>query len=91
VRIASELRDGCLTVCVSNSGSALTERQAPHAFERFWRGDAARSGTGVHCGLGLALCERLMGLLGGSIGATSTQGGDFTVTVTLTGAGGAAS
>ena len=28
-------------------------------FDRFWRGDAARSHNGHHCGLGLALCQRV--------------------------------
>ena len=40
-------------------------------FQPFWRGDAARSG-GLHCGLGLALVQRLMTRLGGSVHAEST-------------------
>ena len=83
VRIATETADGRLVLRVSNTGSPLGEEEARHVFERFWRGDAARSATGVHCGLGLALCERLTTLLGGSIAATSVPGGDFTVTLAL--------
>jgi two-component system sensor histidine kinase QseC len=48
---------------VTNTGSGLTDDDAKLAFERFWRGDRNRSGTGVHCGLGLSLCQRLAALL----------------------------
>ena len=71
--------DGRVVLSVSNSGSQLSEEQAGHVFERFWRGDASRSATGVHCGLGLALCERLTVLLAGSISVHSDEGGEFTV------------
>lgn len=38
-----------------------------HALEPFWRGDAARSDTGLHCGLGLSIAERLCRALGGEL------------------------
>ena len=79
VRIESAVQDGRIALSICNSGSKLSEEQAKHVFERFWRGDAARSAAGVHCGLGLALCERLMAVLGGSISAHSTAGGDFAI------------
>jgi two-component system sensor histidine kinase QseC len=43
-------------------------------FDTFWRGDSARSQTGVHCGLGLSICRRLIELLGGSISAEIRDG-----------------
>ena len=43
-------------------------------FQPFWRGDAARSGDGLHAGLGLALCRRLVTLLGGTITVTTPPG-----------------
>ncbi len=81
VRIESHERDGRLELIVANSGSKLTPEQAAHVFERFWRGDAARTDVGLHCGLGLALCQKLMGLLAGSISVESAVGGMFTVTL----------
>lgn len=36
------------------------------AFQPFWRGDPARA-IGSHCGLGLTLCQRIVGLAGGRI------------------------
>lgn len=66
---------------ITNTGSKLSAEQARHVFERFWQGDSSRAATGVHCGLGLALSERLMTLLGGSITVESVPGGEFTVTL----------
>jgi two-component system sensor histidine kinase QseC len=83
VRVQARDRDGRIEVIVANSGSKLTPEQAGHVFERFWRGDAARCDTGVHCGLGLALCQKLMGVLGGSISVRSAVGGMFSVTLTF--------
>jgi len=51
-------------------------------FQPFWRGDHARSG-GVHCGLGLALCQRIVALLGGSISAEIEQPEQFRLRLVL--------
>ena len=64
---------------ISNSGSRVGSEELPHLFERFWRGDQARSDTGVHCGLGLSLCRRLAELLGGRISVQAKHGGNFVV------------
>lgn len=42
----------------------ISDPQQP--FQPFWRGDPARA-IGSHCGLGLTLCQRIVGLAGGSI------------------------
>lgn len=68
---------------VANSGSRLSNDQAQHAFERFWRGDAARSNTGAHCGLGLAISRELLQVVGGSIEVSSADGGEFRVHILL--------
>lgn len=72
--VAADLDDGTLRLAVANSGCALPPEQVPRVFDRFWRGDAARSATGIHCGLGLALCRKLIELLGGRIGASVVDG-----------------
>jgi two-component system sensor histidine kinase QseC len=79
VRVAAHADDGGASLTVRNSGSKLSGEEAGHVLERFWRGDSARSDAAVHCGLGLALCERLMALLGGSISVTSRADGEFVV------------
>lgn len=69
-------------VVVSNSGSRLSAEDTTHVFERFWRGDRARTG-GNHCGLGLTLCRNLTQVLGGTITARS-EGGIFSIMLELT-------
>ncbi len=58
---------------------------AGNLFEPFWRQDPARSDA-RHFGLGLALCDRVVRLLGGTIEAKQ-DGGRFCVKVTLPNAG----
>lgn len=62
-----------LVIEVSSSGCDLSEDQIGNVFERFWRADSARSETGAHAGLGLALCRKLMTLLGGVIEASNCE------------------
>jgi len=66
---------------VANTGCTLRPDQVAHVFERFWRSDAART-AGVHAGLGLALCRKLVELLGGRITA-AVEDGQFVATVVL--------
>jgi two-component system sensor histidine kinase QseC len=69
------IRNGrCQDLVVTNTGNGLTDEDAKLAFERFWRGDQNRSSTGVHCGLGLSLCQRLAALLGLQLSAESREG-----------------
>ena len=77
--IRVELAPG--TITISNTGCALAPADAERVFERFWRGDAARS-AGMHAGLGLALCKKLVSLLGGAITARVDEG-SFVAVVTL--------
>ena len=70
-------------VTVANSGCDLTDEQVSHVFDRFWRSDKARSETGVHCGLGLALVRRTVEALGGTARAVVDPDGTFRVTVSL--------
>jgi signal transduction histidine kinase len=69
-------------ISIANTGCSLTVEEARHVFERFWRGDAARSDTGIHSGLGLALVQRAMAGLGGTVSATVVDGA-FTVRLSL--------
>lgn len=62
--------NGLVRICVSNTSRAINEDDASRVFDPFWRSDSARSATGVHAGLGLALCKRIVKVLGGSIEAT---------------------
>jgi signal transduction histidine kinase len=67
---------------ITNTGCLLSQDDARHVFERFWRGDASRSDTGIHCGLGLALVQRAAASIGGTVSA-SVADGTFTVRLIL--------
>lgn len=70
-------------VVIANTGCRLPPDAAPHLFDRFWRGDPARAGTGAHCGLGLALVHRAMTAMGGAATARVDGTGLFEVTLAL--------
>jgi len=70
-------------ITISNTGCQLTAEQVPHVFDFFWRGDCSRQGTGTHCGLGLALVQRIVKALGGSAIAELQPGGVFTIQLTF--------
>ena len=66
---------------VQNFGAAIAPEDLPHVFERFYRGDKARTARQGH-GLGLAIIKRTVELSGGSIQVESAPetGTLFTVT-----------
>ncbi len=66
---------------VADTGTGMTPEELTHAFDRFWRGPAAR-GTAGH-GLGLALVERIAIAHRGRVSIVSTPGSGSTVTVSL--------
>jgi signal transduction histidine kinase len=70
-------------IAVANTGCQLTDGQDAQVFDCFWRGDSSRTGTGVHCGLGLALVQRLVRALGGSVIVELQPGGIFSIRLTL--------
>ncbi len=83
VKVSANVTEGKFHVEVANTGSRVSPEQSSRLFDRFWRGDQARAGVGLHCGLGLSLCERLARLLKGEIKVQTTEGGWFTVRLTL--------
>jgi signal transduction histidine kinase len=48
--------NGRFRLAVANLCEDIEEEELPRLFERFWRRDGARSGSG-HAGLGLSLAE----------------------------------
>jgi two-component system, OmpR family, heavy metal sensor histidine kinase CusS len=83
--VAGRQANGAVELTVSNTGCQLTSEQIPQIFDCFWRGDASRRDTGVHCGLGLALAQRLISAVGGSVTAELQDGGIFTVRIVFGG------
>lgn len=82
IHVHADTHDGGCQLRVENSTSQVSAEDLNHVFERFWRGDASRSETGHHFGLGLPLAARLTELAGGTIRA-DCEGNAFRVTLTL--------
>ncbi len=81
VRMQALAEDGVVLLAVSDEGAGFTAEFLPHAFERFSRADAARSGGGV--GLGLAIVDAIARAHGGRATAANRGGSGAIVTVSV--------
>ncbi len=61
-------------ITVRDEGPGISAEDLPHVFERYWRGDKARSRRDGHLGLGLAIARRYARLLGAELTAESREG-----------------
>jgi signal transduction histidine kinase len=86
VRVEAVQSDAGLVVAVVDSGEGIAADDLPHVFEPFFRSDPARTGGGS--GLGLALAQRIVQTMGGSIAAESRPavGSRFAVELPAAGA-----
>ena len=80
VRVAVRAADGEASVSVADQGPGIRPLDLPHVFDRFWRApDAPDGGTG----LGLAIAKWIAERHGGSIAASSPDGGGALFVVRL--------
>ncbi|HEY2022659.1 heavy metal sensor histidine kinase [Paraburkholderia sp.] len=66
VRLSGAQDEAGATVTVENAGEPIPSAQLDRLFDRFYRGDAARSAFTESNGLGLAIVKAIMHLHGGS-------------------------
>jgi len=82
------VRDGRAIVTVADNGPGIAPEQLPHVFERFYRGDPARSRgesapAASGTGLGLAIAQWIAAAHQATISVTSEAGRGTMVTVTF--------
>ena len=65
VMVRAEPADRYVLFEVADDGEGMSADDAEHAFDRFWRSDAARQGGGA--GLGLSICQAIVEAHGGRI------------------------
>jgi signal transduction histidine kinase len=71
-------------VVVADRGPGVTAASLPHLFERFWKADPSRGGTGAgSSGLGLAIAAEHAALLGGTLRARNRPGGGLIVALAI--------
>ncbi len=75
--------DDQVQVTVEDTGEGLTAEAARRMFDRFWRGDEARTGGNAGAGLGLAIARGLVEGQGGRIWAEQRDSGGARVSFTL--------
>ncbi|MCB0152416.1 MAG: sensor histidine kinase, partial [Caldilineaceae bacterium] len=79
--------DGGVQLLVADTGEGIPPADLPYVFDRFWRGDRARThGAGAGSGLGLAIARQLVQAHGGEITVSSEVGRGTVFTITLPGA-----
>ncbi|TAE25434.1 MAG: hypothetical protein EAZ91_19205, partial [Cytophagales bacterium] len=87
VRVEADYRSNVFTLTVSDSGMGIPPDQLPHIFDRFYQTSAETDNSHqtdqVGTGIGLALVNELVKLLGGSINVESVVGTGTTFTVVL--------
>ena len=83
VTVARETREGqpWASVRVSDTGMGIPEKELPHVFERFFRGEQPQSLQISGTGLGLAIVKQIVELHGGYVTVESQMGEGSTFTV----------
>jgi signal transduction histidine kinase len=81
VEVAVTTTNGCVAIRVRDSGPGIDPAHLPHLFERFHRGDTARTSPGS--GLGLAIAKTLTESQGGTLEVDTALGNGTTFNVML--------
>jgi len=81
VRITARRVGEMVAIAVADNGVGVAEEDLPHIFERFYKGDRARSTPGT--GLGLAIVRHVVLAHGGQVTVQSREGEGSTFTITL--------
>jgi signal transduction histidine kinase len=76
--------EGSVTlITVQDTGEGIPPQDLPHIFDRFYRGNSARSEDGGESGLGLAIAKAIVEAHGGTISVDSEIGVGTTFTIAL--------
>ena len=75
ITLSAEQQGEFIHIRVADTGEGIAPADLPFLFDRFWRGDRARTHTeGIGSGLGLAIARQLVQAHGGKISVESAVG-----------------
>lgn len=83
ITLSARSSPGRVDLSIKDTGSGIPAEDLPHIFNRFYRGNKARSSGEGRSGLGLAIVHALVEAHGGTIQVESTVGMGTQFTVTL--------
>jgi two-component system sensor histidine kinase SenX3 len=83
VTVSTRLEDGHVEVSVADEGIGIAGKDLERVFERFYRGDPARSRATGGSGLGLAIVKHIAANHGGTVSVQSIEGLGATFTLHL--------
>ena len=87
ISLTSRRVNGRVVLAVTDSGSGVSPEHLPFVFDRFYKADASRAqDQSPGSGLGLSIVKAIVERHGGTITASSRQGGGSVFEVTLEGA-----
>lgn len=89
IRLASKASADGIQLSVKDNGPGIPPESQPFIFDRFYRGDSARSDSNGETGLGLAIARSLVVAHGGAIQVTSQVGlgSEFIITLPVPASG----
>jgi signal transduction histidine kinase len=82
IAITTQMGGGGVTISIADSGEGISPEQLPHVFNRFYRGDPARSRDTGSTGLGLAIVKAIVEAHNGQVSAACNgpgKGAIFTI------------
>jgi two-component system sensor histidine kinase BaeS len=85
IALSARRQGGAVALAIQDTGAGIAPEAVPHVFDRFYRGDPARSQHDGESGLGLAIAKSITEAHGGKIGVESELGRGTTFTVLLPG------
>ncbi len=83
IKLSAAAEAGAIALQVRDNGAGIAPADLPYIFERFYRGDQARTVQEGESGLGLAIAKSLIEAQGGTIAAASELGRGTTFTLVL--------
>ena len=83
LRIALHVLRQQALLTITDNGHGVSDAALPMLFERFWRGDTARTRATGGSGLGLSICRSIVTAHGGDITATHATPGGLCITIAL--------